>query len=115
VEEPAFGARLAETGGRGLDVVQVLRDVTRLSAWRSRQLMEEVLATVVQETWFEAAAGAVSRLESVGATADLVCLSPRPSDRSRYLPSGPGPVCVCPVADRQVSRESPHSLIARNA
>ncbi len=109
MEEPAFGVRLAETGGRGLDVVQVLRDVTRLSAWRSRQLMEEVLATVVQETWFEAAAGAVSRLESVGATAEPVCLSCDRRIAPDACPVDPGP-CVSaqwPVGRCPASRPTP--------
>ncbi|WP_353961908.1 ribosomal protein L7/L12 [Streptomyces sp. NBC_01764] len=73
VEEPEFDVLLASIGGRGIDLVQAVRSVTGLSAWRSKQLLEAVPTTVVDRTWFEAAADAARCLNAVGGRADLVC------------------------------------------
>ncbi|WP_442877444.1 ribosomal protein L7/L12 [Dactylosporangium sp. AC04546] len=73
MEEPEFDVLLVSGGGRGIDVVQAVRLVTGLSAWRSKQLIEAAPTTVVDGTWFQAAADAARRLNAVGARADLVC------------------------------------------
>ncbi|MFF4321230.1 ribosomal protein L7/L12 [Streptomyces sp. NPDC001568] len=73
VEEPGFGVVLTEVGARGINVVQVVRSLTGLSAWRSRQLLDSAPVTVLEATWFERAAEAVTRLTVAGARAGLVC------------------------------------------
>ncbi|MGW6793659.1 ribosomal protein L7/L12 [Streptomyces chartreusis] len=73
VEEPDFGVLLSSGGDRGIVLVQAVRSVTGLSAWRSKQLLEATPTTVVERTWFEAAAEAVRCLNAVGARAGLLC------------------------------------------
>ncbi|MER5382965.1 ribosomal protein L7/L12 [Streptomyces sp. NPDC002688] len=73
LEEPEFDVLLSSGGDRGIDLVQVVRAVTGLSAWRSKQLLEAGPTTVVDRTCFEAATEAVRRLEAVGARAELLC------------------------------------------
>lgn len=73
MEEPGFGVVLTEVGARGLDVVQAVRSVTGLSAWRSKQLLDSTPVTVVKATWFERAAEAVTCLNAAGARSSLVC------------------------------------------
>lgn len=73
VEEPEFDVRLSSSGGRGTDLVQVVRSVTGLSAWRSKQLIEAAPTTLVRSLCFEAAVDAARRLDAVGARADLLC------------------------------------------
>jgi len=73
VEEPPFGVLLTASGDQRLELVQAVRSVTGLSAWRSKQLVEAAPTTVVDETWFEAAMDAAERLNAAGAKADLVC------------------------------------------
>ncbi|MFJ8140888.1 hypothetical protein [Streptomyces sp. NPDC096013] len=53
MEEPPFGVLLTAGGDRGLDLVQAVRTVTRLSAWRSKQLLDAAPTTLIAETWFE--------------------------------------------------------------
>ncbi|MFF1443564.1 ribosomal protein L7/L12 [Streptomyces sp. NPDC058295] len=73
VEEPDFDVLLCSSGDRGIDLVQAVRSVTGLSAWRSKQLLEAAPTTLIEGTWFEAATEAVRRLHAVGARADLLC------------------------------------------
>ncbi|MEU9313034.1 ribosomal protein L7/L12 [Streptomyces sp. NPDC048256] len=73
VEEPDFDVLLSSGGDRGIDLVQAVRSVTGLSAWRSKQLLEAAPTTVVDRTWFEAATEAVRRLIAAGARAELQC------------------------------------------
>ncbi|MFE2564750.1 hypothetical protein [Streptomyces mirabilis] len=40
MEEPEFSVVLTGTGGRRMDVVQAVRSITGLSAWRSARLLE---------------------------------------------------------------------------
>jgi ribosomal protein L7/L12 len=53
VEEPDFDVLLSSSGDRGIVLVQAVRSVTGLSAWRSKQLLEATPTTVVDRTWFE--------------------------------------------------------------
>ncbi|WP_123962395.1 ribosomal protein L7/L12 [Streptomyces sp. TLI_185] len=73
VEEPDFDVLRSSSGDRGIVLVQAVRSLTGLSAWRSKQLLEATPTTVVDRTWFEAATEAVRRLNAVGARADLLC------------------------------------------
>jgi len=95
VEEPDFDVLLASSGGRGLDLVQAVRSVTGLSAWRSKQLIEAAPTIVVDGTWFEAAADAVKRLNVVGARAELVCRWCERVISLEDCPVDPGP-CASP-------------------
>lgn len=73
MEDPGFGVVLTESGTRGLDVVQAIRSVTGLSAWRSKQLMGSAPTKVVGVTSFKRAAEAARRLNAAGARASLAC------------------------------------------
>ncbi|MGF0175881.1 ribosomal protein L7/L12 [Streptomyces sp. Marseille-Q5077] len=73
VEEPEFGVLLSSSGDPGIDLVQAVRSVTGLSAWRSKRLLQAAPTTVVDRTWFEAATEAVRSLNAAGARADLDC------------------------------------------
>ncbi|MFF4277154.1 ribosomal protein L7/L12 [Streptomyces sp. NPDC001536] len=73
MEEPEFDVLLSSSGDRGIDLVQAVRSVTGLSAWRSKQLLEAAPTTAVDRTWFEAATEAVRRLNAGGARAALYC------------------------------------------
>lgn len=86
MEEPGFEVLLSSGGDRGIGLVQVVRSITGLSAWRSWQLLQAAPTTVVDETGFESAADAVRRLNALGARADLLC---RWCDRVVSLENGP--------------------------
>ncbi|GAX54943.1 ribosomal protein L7/L12 [Streptomyces olivochromogenes] len=73
MEEPEFSVVLTGIGGRRMDVVQAVRSITGLSAWRSARLLESIPVVVVEDTWFGAAVDAVGRLTAVGADASLLC------------------------------------------
>lgn len=72
MEEPPFGVLLMTGGDRGLGLVQAVRSVTGLSAWRSEQLLEASPTTMVDETEFEVAAKAAGRLHTAGADAGVI-------------------------------------------
>jgi hypothetical protein len=93
VEEPEFRVVLTGTGGRRMDVVQAVRSITGLSAWRSARLLESVPVVVVEDTWFGAAVDAVGRLKAVGADASLLC-----GWCERAIVPGTGPVDSGPCA-----------------
>ncbi|MFF3580971.1 ribosomal protein L7/L12 [Streptomyces mirabilis] len=93
MEEPEFSVVLTGTGGRRMDVVQVVRSITGLSAWRSARLLESVPVVVVEDTWFGAAVEAVGRLKAVGADASLLC-----GWCERAMVPGTGPVDSGPCA-----------------
>ncbi|MEV7522078.1 ribosomal protein L7/L12 [Streptomyces sp. NPDC091371] len=91
VEDPEFDVQLTSSGGRGLGLVQAVRSVTGLSAWRSRQLLDSAPTTVVERTGFAAAAYAAGLLNAAGGRAGLVC---RRCDRvlsPEDVPVDPGP------------------------
>lgn len=92
-EEPEFRVVLTGTGGRRMDVVQAVRSITGLSAWRSARLLESIPVVVVEDTWFGAAADAVGRLKAVGADANLLC-----GWCERAIVPGTGPVDSGPCA-----------------
>ncbi|MFJ3159699.1 ribosomal protein L7/L12 [Streptomyces kanasensis] len=73
VEDPGFDVRLTSNGSKGVTLVLAVRSVTGLSAWRSKQLLEAAPTTLVDRTWFAAAADVARRLNAAGARADLVC------------------------------------------
>ncbi|MGK5551416.1 ribosomal protein L7/L12 [Actinomadura kijaniata] len=73
MEEPGFGVLLTRIGERRLDTVQAVRSITGWSAWRSRQLFDELPAVVVEEIWWEAADEAAVLLKTSGAQATVVC------------------------------------------
>ncbi|MFD9506891.1 hypothetical protein [Streptomyces mirabilis] len=54
MEEPEFSVVLTGTGGRRMDVVQAVRSITGLSAWRSARPLESLPVVVVEDTWFAA-------------------------------------------------------------
>ncbi|MFE5080971.1 ribosomal protein L7/L12 [Streptomyces mirabilis] len=93
MEEPEFSVVLTGTGGRRMDVVQAVRSITGLSAWRSARLLESVPVVVVEDTWFGAAVDAVGRLKAVGADASLLC-----GWCERAIVPGAGPVDSGPCA-----------------
>ncbi|MFD8007003.1 ribosomal protein L7/L12 [Streptomyces mirabilis] len=86
---------LTGTGGRRMDVVQAVRSITGLSAWRSARLLESIPVVVVEDTWFGAAADAVGRLKAVGAEASLRCGWCERKVVPGTGPVGPGP-CASP-------------------
>ncbi|MFF5532818.1 ribosomal protein L7/L12 [Streptomyces cinerochromogenes] len=98
MEEPAFSVVLTGAGDRRRDVVQALRAVTGLGAWRSAQLMATVPVPVVECTWFEAAVQAATRLRAAGAGADVVC-----GWCARTLPPSGRPLAPGPCASRSWS------------
>ncbi|MEV5147344.1 ribosomal protein L7/L12 [Streptomyces sp. NPDC052727] len=95
MEEPEFAVLLRGVGERRRDVVQALRAVTGLSAWRSAQLLAAAPAPVVGGTWFEAAVRAAARLREAGADVDVVC-----GGCARTLPPGGRPLRPGPCASR---------------
>ncbi|MFF2133782.1 ribosomal protein L7/L12 [Streptomyces olivochromogenes] len=84
---------LTGTGGRRMDVVQAVRSITGLSAWRSARLLESIPVVVVEDTWFGAAVDAVGHLKAVGADASLLC-----GWCERAIVPGTGPVDSGPGA-----------------
>ncbi|WP_443074863.1 ribosomal protein L7/L12 [Streptomyces sp. NBC_01431] len=95
VEDPEFDVRLTSSGSKGLNLVLAVRSVTGLSAWRSKQLLEAAPTTVVDRTWFAAAAAASRRLNAAGARADLVCRWCERVMSPEDCPVDPGP-CSSP-------------------
>lgn len=75
MEEPAYSVLLTGAGDadRKLDVVRALRSVTRLSAWRSRQLLESVPLVVLEDVSLGVAENAARLLEAAGAGARVRC------------------------------------------
>ncbi|MFE9404008.1 ribosomal protein L7/L12 [Streptomyces sp. NPDC006530] len=95
VEDPEFDVQLRSSGSKGLNLVLAVRSVTGLSAWRSKQLLEAAPTTVVDRTWFAAAADAAARLNAAGARADLVCRWCERVMSPEDCPVDPGP-CSSP-------------------
>jgi hypothetical protein len=93
VEQPEFSVVLTGTGGRRMDVVQAVRSITGLSAWRRARLLESIPVVVVEDTCFEAAVDAVGRLKAAGADASLLC-----GWCERAMVPGTGPVDPGPCA-----------------
>ncbi|MFH9088779.1 ribosomal protein L7/L12 [Streptomyces sp. NPDC017676] len=98
VEEPEFTVLLTGVGERRRDVVQALRAVTGLSAWRSAQLMAAAPVPAVEGTWLEAAVRAAARLRGAGAEVEVVC-----GGCARTLPRGGPPPAPGPCAARHWS------------
>ncbi|MFJ9714284.1 ribosomal protein L7/L12 [Streptomyces sp. NPDC101234] len=95
MEEPPFGVLLTTGGDRGLDLVQAVRTATRLSAWRSKQLLDAAPITLISETWFERAEQAARRLNELGAKAELACRWCERVMSPEDCPVDPGP-CSSP-------------------
>ncbi|MER6546147.1 ribosomal protein L7/L12 [Streptomyces sp. NPDC001118] len=91
MEEPPFAVVLTGVGERRMDVVQVLRTVTGLSAWHCARWCAAVPVPVVGATWFEAADRAAGRLRAAGAEADVVCGSCARTVPPQGRPLDPGP------------------------
>ncbi|WP_431676000.1 ribosomal protein L7/L12 [Kitasatospora sp. KL5] len=95
MEEPPFGVLLTAGGDCGRDLVQAVRSVTGLSAWRSKQLLEAAPTTLITETWFERAEQAAMRLNERGARAELACRWCERVMSPNECPVDPGP-CSSP-------------------
>ncbi|MFB7669382.1 ribosomal protein L7/L12 [Kitasatospora sp. NPDC056138] len=95
MEEPPFGVLLTASGDRRIELVQAVRSVTGLSAWRSKQLLEAAPTILVAETWFERAEQAARCLNELGAQADLDCRWCKRVMSPEDLPVDPGP-CSSP-------------------
>jgi hypothetical protein len=95
MEEPGFTVVLVEAGGRRAEVIQVLRGLTGLSAWRSSRLLESLPCEITGPTWLEAALDAVARLREAGADAVLGCDRCERAIRHADIPVAPQP-CASP-------------------
>ncbi|MET8564518.1 hypothetical protein ABZV75_29560 [Streptomyces flaveolus] len=91
VRPPVIAVLLMGVGERRKDVVQALRAVTGLSAWRSARLMDTAPVPAVGGTWFEAAVRAAARLRGAGVDVEAVCGGCARTLPRDGRPLGPGP------------------------
>ncbi|WP_415938074.1 ribosomal protein L7/L12 [Streptomyces sp. 039-1] len=71
---------LTDVGARTLDVLQVVRRLTRMSIWHSKVLMDQAPVVIHDGISEEAAESAVAALREAGAHADV---------RPQNLPGSP--------------------------
>jgi ribosomal protein L7/L12 len=109
MEDPPFRLLMTKTGSRKMDLIKALRDITRLSAWRSRQLLDQTPVTVLDHHPFEMVRSGARALEEAGAATELACLwcerrmqrADLPVERAGCVYGG-RPMKCCPAARPEV-------------
>lgn len=86
MEQPEFDVLLTGSSSRRLDVIQAIRAVTGLSAWRSSQLLGSLPAVLLERLSFEIAKRGADRIRASGGGGALFC---RGCERVISLERGP--------------------------
>ncbi|MFJ8443033.1 hypothetical protein [Kitasatospora griseola] len=91
MEDPEFIVRVAESEGRGREVLCTVVSVTGLSLWRSKLLLDSAPTTVLEKGPFDEAVAAARRLQEVGVPAAVSCTWCERTVPRDGTPLDPGP------------------------